>query len=177
MSRGPSLRFGLHNVNGLATKLPALSCQWQELGLDVVAAVDTHVSFSDRSQVQRRLHNCGWQSFWCVGLPGQGRTKAGVAVLVRSNLLASGVLQVPGAVDAPVQGPAQGRLLQVPLVWAGQQLTIAAVYMHASDHAANASIISGPLSQLYQQHRQHQSTGLIVLGDFNFVTDTFYLSK
>ena len=170
MPRSPSLRFGLHNVNGLATKLPELSSQWQELGLDVVAAVDTHVSFADRTAVQRRLHARGWKSFWCVGMSGQGRTRAGVAIMVRNSLLTSGAL-VHGAESAPTQGPAQGRLLQLPLVWAGQQLNVVAAYMHASDHAANAAIISGPLRELYQHQRQHPSTGLVVLGDFNIVTN------
>jgi hypothetical protein len=44
--------------------------------------------------------------------------------------------------------------------------------MHASDHAANAAIISGPLREIYQRHQQHPTTGLMVLGDFNFVPDT-----
>ena len=166
------MRFGLHNVNGLAAKLPELSSQWQQLGLDIVAAVDTHISFSERTAVQHRLHTRGWRSFWCIGLPGQARTRAGVAIIVRSSLLDSGALQVRGQESAPVQGPAQGRLLQVPLEWAGQQLNVVAVYMHASDHAANAAIISGPLREIYQHHQQHPTTGLMVLGDFNFVPDT-----
>jgi hypothetical protein len=144
----------------------------------------THVNFMDRPAVQRRLQIWAWSSFWCVRLAGLGCTRAGVTVLVRSSLLASGALQVQGEVHAAVDGPAQGRLLCVPLVWTavavcafgvdsyccvclwcGQRLHAVGIYMRASDHAANAANISGPLLELYQQHERQPSTGLVLPGD------------
>ena len=172
MPRRPCLRVGCQNVNGLAAKLDALCASWQQLGLDIVAAVDTHVGFQDRTLMERKLQQLGWQSFWSVGFAAQQRVRAGVAVIIRTRLFASGVMQLKGEVTAPAAGPAQGRLLQVPLEWAGQQLSVVGMYMHADNPAANAAIISGPLAEIWRQQQQHNK-GLIVLGDFNFVSNTF----
>lgn len=163
------LRVGCHNVNGLAAKLPMLTEYWRQLSLDVVVAIDTHVDFFARPAVQRSLSADGWASYWCIGLPstGHGRAKAGVAVLVRSQLLLSGVVSVEGGSTAPAAGPAQGRLLQVPLCWAGQRFDVLGLYLHANDAVANAAIISGPLRDMQRAaHPNH-----FLLGDFNFVED------
>lgn len=170
MARSATLRVGCHNVNGLAAKVSALTALWRQLRLDVVAAVDTHVGFFDRSSVQRSLRNAGWQSFWCCSLPGiaeHGRARAGIAVLVRRDLIDSTVISIVGEAQTPTAGPALGRLLLVPMTWAGQRLDMLAVYMHASDAASNAAIISGPLRDFYETAHPN----CLVLGDFNFVTD------
>ena len=168
--RSATLRVGCHNVNGLAAKLQSLTAHWQRLRLDVVVAVDTHVDFFARPAVQRSLSAAGWASYWCMGLPSAagGRTKAGVAVLLRSSLVLSGALGVAGDVCAVSNAPAQGRLLSVPLTWAGQRFDVIGVYLHAQDAAANAAIISGPLAAM--QRSAHPN--LLILGDFNFVPDS-----
>lgn len=168
MARCPTLRVGCHNVNGLAAKSRALTALWGQLKLDVVVAVDTHVGFVDRTAVQRSLSVAGWRSFWCVGLPGvaaQGRTRAGVAVLIRRALMQSGVVALAGEPSAPTTGVASGRLLLVPLSWAGQRIDVLGAYLHANDASANAAIIAGPLSHL----RQAAHFNCLLLGDFNFV--------
>jgi len=38
-----TLRFGSHNVNGLASKLEGLVQLWRSLHLDIVVVLDTHV--------------------------------------------------------------------------------------------------------------------------------------
>ena len=172
MPRRPCLRVGCHNVNGLAAKLDGLCQYWQQQGLDIVTAVDTHVGFLDRTAVERQLLHRGWHSFWSVAFAAQQRITGGVAVLIRSKHFASGVMRLCGEPTAPATGPAQGRLLQVPLEWAGQQLSVVGLYLHANNTAANAAIISGPLASIWQQQQQQPNRGLVFLGDFNFVTNT-----
>eukprot|EP00775_Hariotina_reticulata_P015128 gene15128-biopygen1547 len=109
----------------------------------------------------------GWTSYWCLGFDAGGRTRACVALLVRSPLLTSGVLQLRGQPQpAANQGPEQGRLLMLPLKWGRQPIDIVAVYLHAGDPAANVAIITGPLKQL---STAAPADGLIITGDFNFV--------
>lgn len=144
---GATLRVGSHNVNGLLAKLDALLDQWQAMQLDIVAAVDTHVGFSQRTAVQRQLQMRGWTSYWCLGFDTGGQTRAGVALLIRSPLLTSGVLQLRGQPQpAANQGPEQGRLLMLPLQWGRQPIDVVAVYLHAGDPAANVAIIAGPVT-------------------------------
>ena len=167
MARQPCLRMACHNVNGFAAKLHALNALWKRLALDIVAVIDTHVNFMQRTSLEISLKLLGWHSFWCVGYAGQHSTRAGVALLVRSGLIASGVLRVVGPICAPVAGCAQGRLLHVPIEWAGQHLDVVAVYLHASDPTANAAIIRDNLAP-FVQHQQPRN--VVVLGDFNFVS-------
>jgi len=166
MARRPCLRVACHNVNGFAAKLDALTALWQRLALDIVAVLDTHVDFVHRTSMEIRLKLLGWHSYWCIGFAGQQHTRAGVTVLIRSPLITSGVLRVDGPIAAPVTGSAQGRLLHIPIQWAGQKMSVLAVYMHASNPAANATIIRDNLAPVMQQQ---QPCNVVVLGDFNFV--------
>ena len=105
-----TLRLGCHNVNGLAAKLEGLLALWRALQLDVVAAVDTHVGFWDRVGLDQQLHTAGWKAFWCVAVEQNGRQRAGVAVLIRNSLLASGKLKVRGvATPGPRAWPRAGQ--------------------------------------------------------------------
>ena len=140
MPRAPTLRLGCHNVNGMAAKLEGLLQQWEDLGLDVVAAVDTHVSFFDRPELEHVLHTSGWHSRWCLGIQQGGQCRAGVTVLVRSSLLASGRLQISGE-PVVASGPGAGRLLMVPITWGSQKLNVVGVYIHASSYEQNVDII------------------------------------
>jgi len=169
MARTPCLRVACHNVNGLAAKLDALTALWKRLALDIVAVIDTHVDFVQRTSLEIRLKLLGWHSYWCVGFAGQQHTRAGVTVLVRSPLITSGILAVAGPVTAPVAGPAQGRLLHVPFQWAGQPMAVIGVYLHASNPAGNAAVIRDNLAPYLQQ--QHQPCNVVMLGDFNFVSN------
>lgn len=167
--RPHTLKVATHNVNGLAAKVQSLTTLWRHLRFDIVVAVDTHVDFFARPSVQRALQVAGWTSFWCSSLPSAsgGRTSAGIAILLRSILVLSGVLAVAGDISTPSSGPAQGRLLMLPLTWAGQRLDVIGVYLHPSSHFSNTAIISGPLADM----KQHAHSNLLVLGDFNFVLD------
>eukprot|EP00775_Hariotina_reticulata_P015309 gene15309-biopygen4070 len=147
--------------------LAASSTLWQAQHLDIVALTDTHVGFPQRTALQQQLMMHGWQSYWCLGYEGGGQIRAGVAIAVRSALLSSAVLKLRGTPQpAANAGPQQGRLLHLPLQWGRQPWDVVVVYLHASDHATNVTIINGPLQQLCAAACP---TGLVLLGDFNFV--------
>ena len=171
MSRVPCLKVGCHNVNGLTAKIEPLTAHWRRLTMDIVVAVDTHLDFFAQVSAQRQLAMAGWHAWFSPGYSdsNRGHTKAGVAILVRQELILSGVLEITNEVFAPSTGPAQGRLLALPVSWAGQHFTVVGTYFHASNATANASIITGPLAEAY---RTAHGTNVVVLGDFNFVLDT-----
>jgi hypothetical protein len=98
------LRVGSHNLGGVrsgaaAPKLHAALLLWAQLRLDVVCIQETHLStFGDRGLFERRLHAAAghlhvapWRvvSFRNATLADPC---AGVAILVRSDLIASGRL-------------------------------------------------------------------------------------
>lgn len=165
MHRLTNLRIGCHNVNGLTAKVDALAAHWQQLGMDIVVAVDTHTDYFSTTALKRTLQSKGWHGEFCAANMGVGRPTAGIAVIIKNQLLLHGVLQIVGPVTTPTSGQAQGRLLHLPLSWAGQRFDIIGVYLHAADAHANVSIIAGPLTTACQTAHNN----LIVLGDFNFV--------
>jgi len=94
-----TLRFGSHNVNGLASKLEGLVQLWRSLHLDIVVVLDTHVDFHHRTSIERQLLQHGWRSFWCLGYQQGGQTRAGVAILVDCQLLSTSALQLRGEAE------------------------------------------------------------------------------
>ena len=144
----PCLKIGCHNVNGLAAKIEPLVAHWSRLAMDVVVAVDTHLDLFSQVSVQRQLAQAGWHAYFTSGYvdSSQGRTKAGIAILLKTALLLSGVLSVTGDLVAPTTGPAQGRLLKLPVSWAGQHFTIVGTYFHASN------ALSGDLQSIWVSH-------------------------
>ena len=165
-----TLRVGLHNVNGLSGKLHSLVQQWHASHFDVVAVVDTHVGFAQRTAVELRLMMHGWRSFWCLAYHQGGQDRAGVCILIKNSLLTSGVIQLKGEPQpAASVGPAQGRILRLPVQWGRQVIDLVAVYLHASNVPATLAIINGPLQHIAAMAPQD---GLLMLGDFNFVHNT-----
>ncbi len=123
---GQPLRVGTHNLGGARPsspaqmhKLHAAVILWAQLRLDVVCLQETHHScFGDRPLFERRLqaasarlHGPGWTvvsyRYASVADPASG-----VAILVRSDLLASGRLRrtvplTPAAAAATTGSPTQ----------------------------------------------------------------------
>jgi exonuclease III len=148
----------------MAAKIAGILEQCSYLQLDIVAIMETHASFVTRVQLQHMLMREGWCSFWSLG----GQTKsAGIAILIRNSLLASGRLQLRGD---PTPGPntagTRGRLLRVPILWGRQPIDIVGVYMHASAYQPNVAMIQ---TTLKEWHDTAPSGNLVVMGDFNFV--------
>jgi len=79
MPKASTLHLGCHNVNGLAAKLEGLLNRWEALHLDVVAAVDTRIGFMQRTDLQRRLLNSVWRSYWSLGPQLGCQCRAGVS--------------------------------------------------------------------------------------------------
>ena len=92
------------------------------------------------------------------------RTRAGVAILIRGHVLApQGHVQVP---EASVLRSADGRLLQLRLLWAGHSLRRVNAYL-PNDPALQRHFITERLGPLMEGLRQGEQ--LVLGGDFNFV--------
>ena len=156
---GPaSLRLATHNVNGLvgpgrAARAAAL---WRALRLDVVAVQETHLSLLTAARVDLAFRAHGFRAIWC-----HGHTSAGVALVVRQRLLASGELDLD---EDAAQRPWPGRLLHVAAKWAGHKLRLASVYLPSGQHEAQRRAIKDYLVPLAQLPGDH-----LWGGDYNFV--------
>lgn len=99
------LRIGTHNVGGLSDpsvnpKLRACFVTWLHHRLDIVCVQELHHQrFDDRSRFERRLHDLARQFHvpgWDVveyRFASNSDPCAGIAILVRRDLLSSGVLE------------------------------------------------------------------------------------
>ena len=169
------LRIATHNVNGLdGARLQACVQQWVDLRLDVVVVTETHASFFDEGRLQRSVQvaaerrarrsfggsHAGYVCFWAHEQGGRG----GVAVLVRKSLVTSGAVRVAASEVARAVG---GRLLSVPLTWAGHSLLLVGAYFPSGDAAGQRQLITGELAALAAAAGPRQR--LVLLGDFNFV--------
>ncbi len=101
------LKIASHNVRGLGSgrygpnlpvKLIALSKIWLAHRLDIVCLQETHVLIDGITRVNLHLSRaaemlggCGWDTFWT---PAVSSRSCGVAILIRSFLVASGTVQV-----------------------------------------------------------------------------------
>jgi hypothetical protein len=88
-----------------------------------------------RFRLERRLqeasqHNdpahAGFKAFWCLNTQANGTRSAGVAVLIRQQLLASGHLQVD---EGSIQRTPAGRFMVLPMQWEGHSFSLANVYL------------------------------------------------
>ena len=170
------LRIGSHNVRGLlgqqadeSARLVALLRCWARQRLDVVCVQETHVPAADvpRATVMvdlacRRLRLGRWHAWWG---PAASRRSGGVAIFVRSALLASGAASV--AAELPAVAPdAAARLLLLPLSWGGHVLSLGSLYLPSSDPPAQRAFIATHLTAAAAV------PGLPVwAGDYNFVRD------
>ncbi len=159
--RATVLHLATHNVRGLAAKVATCCRIWRQLRCDVVVVTETHLTVFTRATVERHLRDKGWTPFLC-----DGTSHAGVAVLLRTDLVSEGALTLrPGQ---RVRMPVPGRVLYLPLQWRGWALDLVGVYLPASDYAASALIIEQALAPLL---RRRPAGRLLLAGDWNFVHD------
>lgn len=177
------LRVASHNMGGLrvteprdAARLEAAVQLWAQLKLDVVCIQETHhVDATDRSALEaaldaasQRRHQPGWTI--AAHSCSESRYTAGVAILVRANLLP------PGAIEAlpPPAGVPPGWLTECKLQWGGHQVRICSAYFPQAGRIGAA----GLRQQLCQAGLAPAAAAaaadgsvLLWCGDFNFVED------
>ena len=137
---------------------------WARQRLDVVCLQETHVPAAEvplamhaLASLGPLLHGAGWEAWFS---PADQRCRAGVAVLVRSSLLRSHLLEV----RAP-QLADDGRMVTCQLRWGGHCIHLVAAYLPSADPAGQQQFIAGRLAQL-------PASGLRVwAADWNFVEE------
>jgi len=171
--RRPVLRFGSSNVNGLTTKaaVDAAAASWRRAGFQVVFVQEPHLTFHTRTAIERRLLHHGWVAYISLSLPGpSGRGRGGTAILIRRELLRTGVVQVVGGGDAAaaaVHGP-EGRYTALSVRWCGHRLHLCSIYLPSGDPTAQRHYITNHLKPLAAAARA-AGCQLLWGGDFNFV--------
>ena len=189
----PGLRVATHNVRGfgkgaweaidgqlrapplaiadITDKLHALVALWAQLKLDVVCLQETHLRDERAAAAtQLRLDEAaasllcpGFTAFWGNNTSTSGG--AGVAVLVRTSLLDRGAITVR---EQLIARDPKGRLLVVPLSWAGHEMRLVVCYFpnRPGDQMAYCS-------QVLRPHLERAAAGgqVVLLGDLNHTFD------
>lgn len=178
------LRVASHNLGGLrvgegraAARLEAAVQLWAELQLDVVCLQETHhVNAEDQAMFQyalssasERRHQPGW-TIAAHSWSSAGPRTAGVAILVRANLLPRGSIQaIP-----PSPGMPAGWFAACVFQWGGHQLRICGIYFPQASREG-AAVLRQQLCQtcLAPTASSAAADGSLLLwcGDFNFVED------
>ena len=176
------LHVASHNMGGLrvaerraAARLEAAVQLWAELKLDVVCLQETHhvddrdlalLQHALRSASERR-HQPGWTVAAHSG-SSAGPQTAGVAVLIRSNLVPQTAMT---AIPLP-PGVPSGWFTACGLQWGGHQLQICSVYFpHASrvDAAGHRRQLCETCLAPMANAAAADGSLLLWCGDFNFV--------
>ena len=173
-----TLRMGTHNINGCLIhankfKLYTHLDTWHRAKLSIVCLQETHIhSATSATDAQRTLdeassllHLPRWKAYWAYG---PNKASAGVAILIRHDLIASGNICVTSPLQPSPNLPNEdkGRLLHLSITWGGHRLQIASIYLHSGKPILQQNFITnhlGPLRSLPHHH--------IWLGDFNFTMD------
>ena len=155
-----TLRLATHNVDKGVHKrdvCPALLREWQERRFDVVAIQETRTGFLPGADLSAWHHD---------GSNFPGGVKAGVAMLWSRR--AGGPVQPAGSAHLVYRPPGdfRGRVLGVPLNWAGHRLFVVAVY---APNDGQAGWLRRLLPQLVSKAREAGDRQLVLLGDWNFV--------
>lgn len=170
--RWPVLHCGSHNVNGLTTAaaVDAAAAFWRQAGFQVVFLQEPHLTFHTRTAIERRLLRHGWVAYISLSPPGpSGRGRGGTAILIRRELLRSGVVSADGGegAAAAVHGP-EGRFTALPVRWCGHHLHLCSIYLPSGDSSAQRQYITNHLAPLAAAARA-AGCQLLWGGDFNFV--------
>ena len=163
----PVLRWGSQNSNGLSTPASAAAAagHWRRAAWQVVFVQEHHLTLFTAVAVARQLRHSGWTAYFAFSPPGpSGRGRAGTAVLIRSDLLASGAIALVGG-DAAVLRAADGRYIGMPVRWSGHDLHIASIYM-PNGSTEQRQFIADVLPPLAASAG---ARGRLWGGDFNFV--------
>ena len=184
----PGLRIGSHNIDGLRTaletnrgkpnqfhgisKLNALLHNWHCLCLHVICVQETHLQDSDIDNIyliEQRLaatqENWGlprFQAFWGCNTTA---SRAGVAILIRSDMLGDGRIKLQGSPHTE----SDGRLMHIRLTWGGHTIRIVNAYFPSSDPSGQKNFVTNRLQPLLQTFRGREQ--VMIAGDFNFTTD------
>lgn len=102
----------------------------------------------------------GYTIFW--GCNQRSGASAGVAILVRTDLLATARLAVGKVVASE-----DGRQLSLKCEWEGHRLTLLTVYLPSGDSGGQREFIRGRLRQAVAA----ATTPVVVMGDLNFAPD------
>jgi exonuclease III len=177
-ARAPGLRILTHNVRGLlkrdGAKVVQFVRQWAcERNAHVVCIQETRVGEAQQALAETLLHLAtayynkpSYTAFWGLRPADGTNTAAGVAILVRTDLIASGEL-VLGEGDAPrVLAGADGRTLQLQLLWRGHKLNLVNTYLPAGNSKLQRGYITTTLGPIISDTPVRSLP--IVCGDFNF---------
>jgi exonuclease III len=168
---GTVLRLGSHNVRGMAAHLSDLAAIWMQQRLDVVLVQETHLSFFDGAKVATQLNaackelnpaHTGYAPIWGLNTTANGSRSAGVAVLVRRELLTNGDLSWA---EAQAHKDPGGRLLVLPMQWGGHALRLVCAYL------PNAVGQQVDFIQQQLQPAMQAPGSYLLAADFNFVTN------
>lgn len=176
------LRVASHNLGGLrvtegraAARLEAAVQLWAELKLDVVCLQETHhVTAEDQALTQHALHSASerrHQPGWVIAAhswSSVGPRTAGVAILIRANLLAPSAMQpLPTPAGVPT-----GWFTACQLLWGGHRLQICSIYMPQASREGATSLRQQLIQTcLAPTAASAAAEGTLVMwcGDFNFV--------
>jgi exonuclease III len=166
------LKIASHNVRGLGNgrygpnlpvKLIALSKIWLAHRLDIVCLQETHVLIDGITRVNfhlsraaEMLGGCGWDTFWT---PAVSSRSCGVAILIRSSLVASGTVQVGRPIPHTT-----GRLLILPIQWGSHSFKIVNIYVPVDSRSQQRVFITSYLKRVAAAPGKQ-----IWCGDYNFV--------
>lgn len=170
----PYLRVATHNVRGLrsADKARDLAAYWCRARLDIVLVQETHLFFLQRDPalVREALAKGGWRSFFALASPAD--PYSGTAILIRSSLIANGVVEAP---HAPIC-LAGGRACSLLIKWHGVPYLLSSVYAPA-DPEKRTHFLSHLLPAHYRTNLSNPAAqaarggGHVWGGDFNFVEE------
>jgi exonuclease III len=104
----------------------------------------------------------GYTAYWAGNPAAQS---GGVAILVSSALLHSGMFTVVGS--PTIDDTDDGRLICMSCKWAGHSFQLVSAYLPSGDPAGQHQFVSHRLHKVLQA----ATTPVVLAGDFNFTTD------
>ena len=177
-NRPPHAQVGLriitHNVRGATRSANSkntcqLVRQWvQELQADIVCLQETHLSPDDEAMANQHLLQAGQQytAFWAPKPRDGSDSHAGVGILVRSHLLASGDVTLQSRKTELLTGAAAGRGMALHLKWRGHCISLWNVYLPSGQPQQQQDFISAHLDPALSAAPTMSHN--MVVGDWNF---------
>jgi exonuclease III len=140
-------------------------------GSDVVCLQETHVGFFDQGRYTTLINTAcrqmdpqhpGFSIHWGFNTSPNANRSAGVAILIKRSLIASGELVLHE--DGKVGDQGSGRFLKLPVTWVGQRMNVVCVHLPNEQHR-QVQFIRAHLAGIASEPGFWG-------GDFNFVLDT-----
>lgn len=176
--RAAGLRIATHNVKGLLSgsqKVHQLMRLWAcDLNLHIVCLQETHMrKASQEHRAAWRLDGAADQ-LACSGYTAiwhraeTGHTHAGVGILVRSDLLASGAVTVQQYVNQP-SNTCPARCITAKVQWCGHKLYLVNTYLPSGNQVAVRDFITTTLLPVLRDCPATYQP--LLCGDFNFTAN------